>query len=270
MTEPRRQKQKLGAEPDQESDLRLNGSFRPAPVLRPRQQVESQIKQAILDGEFNPGERLPSETRLAEAFGVSRATVREALRALVENGLVVTTPGSMGGSVVQQVDHHALSSLVSDRLGDVLELGSVTYEEVTRFRDMLEVPSARLAALHRTDPQLSSIRVVIDKEQGILVKDPEMQNFNAEFHSLVADASGNRVLGAFVAALHRLAEDPAFAIADADSGRRAIEQHIDIYEAIEAQDPDRAAEAMASHLDSLNGQSRRNSRPVSRTSASRR
>lgn len=232
-----------------------SGKFRAARVTRPREQVEAQIRQGILDGAFPQGERLPSESRLAEAFGVSRATVREALRGLSESGLISTTPGATGGSFVQQIDHNALSILVSDRLRNVLGLGSVSYDEVARFRDMLEVPSVRLATEHRTDADLSDIRAVIDKEKATTVDDPAVADLNADFHSAIANASGNRVLSAFVSALHRLAHPVAFLEKDAEVGRRSVEHHIAVYKAIEAQDSDRAAEAMTEHLNYLDAHS---------------
>jgi GntR family transcriptional regulator, transcriptional repressor for pyruvate dehydrogenase complex len=234
---------------------RNKGTFRAEPVVRPRQQVETQIKQAILDGAFPQGERLPSEAKLADAFGVSRTTVREALRGLAESGLIATTPGSMGGSFVQQVDHHALSQIVSDRLRNILGLGIITYEEVAAFRDMLEVPSARLAAQHHADDDLAAIHEIIDDEKGTTVDDPQVLHLNAAFHSALANASHNRVLGAFVSALHRIAHPLAFIDTDVEVGRRAVEHHIDIYKAVADRDPDRAAAAMAAHLNYLDAHS---------------
>jgi len=75
-------------------------TFRPNAVQRPREQIESQIRQAILSGSLEHGERLPSESALAEQFNVSRPTVREALSALKESGLITKSAGARGGSFV--------------------------------------------------------------------------------------------------------------------------------------------------------------------------
>src|SRR3954454_4967355 len=91
-------------------------AFAPTPVLRPRQQVENQIRSAILSGQFARGDRLASETQLAERFGVIRATIREALRRLVEAGLISKDRGATGGSFVEYGDHQTLSRLISDRM----------------------------------------------------------------------------------------------------------------------------------------------------------
>ena len=73
-----------------------NNGFQANKVTRPRDQVESQLREAILNGHFAQGEKLPPETELAHQFGVSRPTVREALGALVSSGLIRKIPGVAG------------------------------------------------------------------------------------------------------------------------------------------------------------------------------
>jgi DNA-binding FadR family transcriptional regulator len=226
-------------------------SFQPAPVTRPRQQVESQLRSAILSGVFGRGERFPSEAKLAAQFKVSRATVREALRALVEAGLVSTVPGAGGGSFVRYFDHHKLRDLMSERLHSTLEFGSITYDEVATFRRLLEVPSAQLAAQNRTQFHLGALEALVGEERRTTVDDPRVPGFNAEFHGLVAEASGNRLLSAFVGALHRAAQPLAFIDISPEVGRQTVRHHIGILAAISAQDPDRATLAMNTHLDYL-------------------
>lgn len=225
--------------------------FKAEPVLRPRQQVEQQIKQAIISGAFGPGERLPSETKLASEFSVSRATIREALRSLAENGLITKTPGSKGGSFVQYVDHHALATVLGDRLKSTLELGNITYEEVAQLRSYLDIPSSRLAALNRTDAQVQELREIVEGEKGVQVTDDEVPDLNIRFHSSLAEATGNRLLAAIIATLYRVAKPLAFIHADAEVGRDAVRQHIEIVSAVENQDVDGAAAAMRKHLDYL-------------------
>jgi DNA-binding FadR family transcriptional regulator len=84
--------------------------------------------------------------------------VREALRALAEKGLITKTPGARGGSFVQYVDHHVVSQVLSERLMSTMELGSISYGEVADFRNLLEIPSARLAAERRTEENLEELR----------------------------------------------------------------------------------------------------------------
>lgn len=225
--------------------------FEAAPILRPRQQVEEQLKRAILSGVFQHHDRLPSESKLADQFGVSRATVREALRSLASSGLITKSPGARGGSFVEYVDHHALSDLLSERLRSTLELGSVTYDEVARFRNLLEIPSARLAAQNHTEEQLAELEAVIEQEKTVEVSDPVVPELNVAFHSELAEASGNRVLAASVASLHRVTHPLAFIQTSPELGRQAVRHHIAIFAAVRTGDPDEAAKKMETHLEYL-------------------
>lgn len=228
-----------------------SAAFQPEPVMRPRQQVEAQLRAAILSGTFARGQRLPSEAKLAEQFKVSRATIREALRALVEAGLISTVPGAGGGSFVMYFDHHKLGDLVTERLSNTLELGSISYDEVAAFRNMLEVPSARLAATNRTQRHIDQLHGLVDQEKETTIDDPRIPTFNAAFHRIVADASGNRLLATFVAALHRVTRPLTFIDTSEEVGRDAVRHHIKIVSAIESQEPESAEKCMRDHLDYL-------------------
>jgi DNA-binding FadR family transcriptional regulator len=217
-------------------------------VQRPRQQVENQIKRAILDGTIHEGDQLPSEHTLAQSFSVSRATVREALRSLVESGLLAKGRGTTSGLYVQSVDHTALARVVAERLANTLDVGSVTPEEVSDFRDLLEVPSARLAASNRTTTNLAALRAIIDEERETTYDDPAVVKLNAQFHAEIANASSNRVLAAFVSALHKTAHPLAFVNTDEELGRVAVTHHISLYRAIEQLDTAEAASEMRDHL----------------------
>jgi GntR family transcriptional repressor for pyruvate dehydrogenase complex len=226
-------------------------AFRAEPIVRPRQQVENQIKAAILSGVFGQGEKLPSETRLATEFSVSRATVREALRSLAAKGLIRKMPGSTGGSFVEYIDHHVLATVLHEHLSSTLELGSITYEEVAQFRNVLEIPSARLAAGNRTEEQLELLHDIVAREKEIAVTDPEVQELNVRFHCSLGEASGNRVLAASVAALHRVARPLTFIDQSAAVGRDAVRHHIAIVAAVERRNEEEAAGAMGQHLEYL-------------------
>lgn len=234
------------------ADQTLTLAFTAIPVQRPREQVVDQIKQAVLEGLIREGDRLPSENALAQSFNVSRATVREALRSLIESGLLMRGNGTTSGLYVQNVDHKSFSRAVAERLANILDLGSVTAEEVSVFRDLLEVPVARLAAEHRTAKNLEALSDIIDEESSTTYDNPSVPDLNARFHSEIAAASGNRVIAAFVSAIHKTAHPLAFINMDAGMGRTAVSHHIDLYRAVESRDPGRAAEVMRAHLEFLN------------------
>ncbi len=123
--------------------------FHARQVTRPRDQVEKQIREAILTGQFAQGEKLPPETELASMFGVSRPTVREALGALVSAGLIRKIPGVAGGSFVNIVTPHSLGQMLSESMDTILRLGALDFAELTSVRRVLEVPAALWAPNNR-------------------------------------------------------------------------------------------------------------------------
>src|SRR5581483_1902255 len=120
------------------------GNFHAERVMRPREQVEHQIRSAILSGRFKQGERLPSEAQLTEMFGVGRSTVREALRSLANSGLIFTTPGAAGGSFIEGLDATSLRRKLGETLEHVVHLGRLSDAEVAEVRSALDVKAAAL------------------------------------------------------------------------------------------------------------------------------
>jgi len=216
-------------------------------VLRPREQVEFQLRQAILSGKFPPHMRLPSESELARHFGVSRSTIREALRSLATTGLVSTSPGATGGTFVEGVDHHALVDKLSEPIGNILQLGSLSHDELIEVRAIVEIPAARLAALHRTEAHLAELDQILDRAKLIPSSDPDVPGLHRSFHAVVSEASGNRLLGALVTALHSVTQP--FPVTDApEDARTSVKQHIKVVNAIRNQDALEAARAMEEHF----------------------
>lgn len=226
-------------------------SFRPAPVRRPREQVEEQLREAILSGTFGRGERLPSEVELARSFGVSRATVREALGGLASEGLISRSPGAGGGSFVRVVNHESLGLSLGQSIENTLKLGSIDYEEINQVRRLLEVPSARQAALRRTEADIERLRGIIDRQKETSVDDPEAMELDSRLHTAIAEASRNRVLASFVFALHRVLREVLFLDITPEEGSTFVRQHIAIVRAITSGDEAAAGRAMEEHLDYL-------------------
>jgi GntR family transcriptional repressor for pyruvate dehydrogenase complex len=217
-------------------------------VLRPRQQVEDQIKAAILSGALRGGDRLPGEVELARQFEVSRTTVREALRSLATQDLIATTPGAGGGSFVRSIDSSSLRNVVVDSVHNLLALGSIEFEEVAIVRQHLEVPAVRLAAVHRTADDVRELQGIVDLQKSISVDDPRVPALDEQFHGAVARASGNRVLASFVSALHLETEPVHYLDLSPEVGRTTVRQHQRIVRAIDDQDADAGQDAMIEHL----------------------
>lgn len=217
-------------------------------VLRPRQQVEEALKDAVLSGTLKTGERLPAESELARQFSVSRPTIRDALAGLAAQGLIRKVPGAGGGSFVQAVDHHALGEVLRDSMHNLMRLGSVTYDEVAMTRQFLEGPSAALAAQNRTDKEVAELHRIIERQKKMSVDDPEVPSLDVEFHTAIARMSRNRLLASLVYAIHRDTEPVAYLDLSPEVGKRTVAQHVSIVDAIEAGDSDAAEIAITEHL----------------------
>ncbi|WP_028924809.1 FadR/GntR family transcriptional regulator [Pseudonocardia acaciae] len=217
-------------------------------VMRPRQQVEEQIRELIFSGELQGGERLPPEAELARQFEVSRTTVREALRSLSTQNLIDKHPGAGGGSFVRRINYEALGAQLQESLHNLLTLGTLDAEEVAMVRQYLEVPSTRLAAEHRTDDDLRTLREIVERQRTISVDDPEVPELDKRFHAAIAKASRNRVLASFVHALHQETEPVHYLALSPEVGRETVRQHQQIVKAIDARDADAAEKAIVAHL----------------------
>jgi GntR family transcriptional regulator, transcriptional repressor for pyruvate dehydrogenase complex len=220
-------------------------------VMRPREQVEERLRAAILSGELKGGELLPPEAELARQFSVSRTTLREALRSLTSQRLISRVPGARGGNFVETVDYRALGAVMTESVDNLIALGSIDFAEVADVRRQLEVPSVRLAAANREAHHLERLEAIVARQKRASVDDPEIPELDRRFHTLIARASGNRVLASFVSALHRATEPVHYLDLSPEVGRVTVRQHQTILRAIEAQDADAAAEAIVEHLDYL-------------------
>ncbi|UGS39143.1 Putative L-lactate dehydrogenase operon regulatory protein [Capillimicrobium parvum] len=222
-----------------------------APVKRVRkayEQVYDQLRDLIMRGELSRGERLPNEAVLAREFGVSRGTVREALRVLAAQNLIRTAKGAGGGSFVTlpTVDH--ISSFLHANISLLSESEDVTLQEFLEARELLEVFAARQCAVRRTPGDLERMRDTIIEDPAKLGTEEHFV-YNKEFHSAVLDGCGNTLLC--------IAAQPVFSVLQTNLARDAMSQrfakrinedHRAILAAIEDGDAEAAAEQMQRHL----------------------
>lgn len=226
-----------------------SNAFKARLVTRPRDQVESQLREAILDGRFSQGDKLPPETELAQQFGVSRPTVREALGALVSSGLIRKIPGVAGGSFVNTVTPDSLSQMLSESMDTIVRIGALDIAEITEVRRVLEIPAAEWASRNRSDEDIAKMKAVIERQKKITIDDPQIPEYDLRFHTAIGYASGNRLLAAFIAAVHDATHPAQFLDVTREVAQKTVRQHIAITTAIEAGDAAEAGKAMREHLD---------------------
>lgn len=217
-------------------------------VRKAYEQVADQLRELIVGGEIKPGHRLPNEAALSVQFGVSRATVREALRVLATQNLIRTTKGATGGSfvILPTADH--ISEFLSSNISLLSQTETVSLDEFLELREFLEVPAARLAARRHTPEAIEAMQSAIPGDWRELGTEEQFIH-NKDFHSELVLAAGNTLL--------LIAAQPIFSVLQTNLsrshlGRRFHDQinadHHAIAAAIASGDEDRAAEEMRRHL----------------------
>lgn len=189
----------MGSTSDAEREILVDGERKtPAQLgvrkVRPAyQQVSDQIRDKILVGELPPGARLPNETEMSEVFGVSRSTIREALRVLSSQNLTTTTRGVKGGTRVSRPEPDEVSAYLETSFGLLSVTDDVSLAELAELRMLLEVPAAGLAALRRTEDDLAVLRENLAHE----LRSPHGEGLfegHRAFHQTILEASGNVLL----------------------------------------------------------------------------
>jgi GntR family hexuronate regulon transcriptional repressor len=204
------------------------------------QQIARTIAAAIEDGRYAPGDRLPSERELADDFGVSRPTIRDAMIALEFQGLVEARQGS--GVYVRAARQIAEDAAERD----------VSALELAEARRLFEGEACALAAAIITDDQVALLdRLVVDMERDVAAEDFEKHEL--EFHLAIARATGNAAISATVEdlwALRKQSSSCTAALRRARINSRGdfVGEHRRIAVALRTRDPKAARQAMHGHL----------------------
>lgn len=217
--------------------------------------LAERLQKQIVAGAFPPGSPLPTERELVSTTGLSRGSVREALRILEARGLARTRPGRYGGTVVAQPSDENLGS----HIHSFAKVRGVPLHALVEARQALEPMIAYLAAKKRTEEDLAELKAISARLDAAAVDDvPRFLEENANWHSALASASHNDLLRAFTASISALMLDVSRIENFASNEVRQLvtNAHRRILQAIEAQDADAArrrserdVEAYARHLE---------------------
>lgn len=201
--------------------------------------LAERLQQQILSGELAPGASLPTERELVQASGLSRGSVREALRILEAQGLVSTRAGRYGGSVVSRPSDAQLANHIN-----LFAKGrSVALSALVEARQALEPMVAYLAARNRTAQDLATLKEISARLDAAADNDvPRFLEENAHWHSALAVASHNDLLRAFTGSISELMLEASRIedFATEEIRRLVTHAHQRILQAIEAQDADTA------------------------------
>lgn len=205
------------------------------------QRVAESIAGAIAEGQYAPGTRLPAERDLAEAFGVSRPTIREAMIALEIRGLVGARHGS--GIYVNAAPPEPAEK------SPELDFGAF---ELIEARTLFEGEAAALAATEIDAAQLAELEALLD-EMERAGETPAALDADERFHIAIAQATGNSLVVSTIEMLWAVREQSPLCIHMFAQARREgvtprVDEHRAIIDALAARDPQRAREAMRTHL----------------------
>ena len=203
------------------------------------------IRAMVRSGELSPGERLPPEQELADRLGVSRGSLREAVRALSQIQVLDVRRGD--GTYVTSL---APSELLSGMVFAMELLQSQGLEEVLEVRRLLLPPAAALAAQRVTADQLTKMRAVVDQLEKATDPD-DIARLHRRFQRLVGDATGNETLSSILRALQLRGEHVRRAWLSSDPAIRdvALAHQRMLLEALERRDGDMAKSIAAVQVD---------------------
>ncbi|PIE60530.1 MAG: GntR family transcriptional regulator [Desulfobulbus propionicus] len=221
--------------------------FKPVKPKKISTQIAEQIRESILNGDFTPGDKLPPERDLAEMFGVSRPSVREALHTLSSAGLVMSYQG--GGTVVLSLvdtEHgSALSDLIRDQKGRALE--------VVEVRKCMEAWTAYYAAQRALPEDLRRMDHIM-KNMALSMKEGKpLEDLDADLHIVIAQATHNIIWLHLMQSLSDAMKEFQRGVWRAaylvhEDQERLFAHHSSIVTAIRRKDPESARNEMMKHL----------------------
>jgi DNA-binding FadR family transcriptional regulator len=222
---------------------------------RPRekpQQIADELRALIVSGELSEGDSLGHEPDLVERFGVSRPSLREALRILEAEGLITVVRGALGGVVVHEPDER----MTARTAALVLQARNVPLADVFEARRIIEPTAAGMVASSRSRRAAAKKLAKLIDEQERAIDDPEAFGIaNARFHSELVELAGNQTLSIVTEMLSEVVARAVTVVSRTDEGsqsaatrRRGIRSQARLVELIEDGDAAGAEEHWRSHM----------------------
>lgn len=228
-----------------------SSSFGIQPISPQRiyQEVASQLRRNISEGKLRPGDKLPPERDLAQMFGVSRNTMREALRALELSGLIELKLGSAGGAFVLP----GSSNAVINGMRDLYFLGAITPEHLTAARISISAAVIRMACENMTEEELAELErnVALAEEMDKAGSFDERTKYHQAFHVLLAKATHNPILLATAEGVMEITRQFVKAIGPTEDQNYTLPSRKRLLKHLHNRDADKAVKEMTSALTKL-------------------
>lgn len=209
------------------------------------EEIEKQIRGVILSEKLKAGDKLPSEHELSKMFNASRTTVRQAKRVLETEGYIYTKQGVTGGTYIREMN---VSPVISS-ITNMLKFKSITLQDITEARLVIEPEAAKLAAVRATDDDIANLEECLEKLRQVVQERRRSTTTNLHFHRTIAECAKSPVLFFINQALMELLlGDLSKRPLDLDQNLFLLEQHVGIFEAIKARDPEEACTQLRNHI----------------------
>jgi GntR family transcriptional repressor for pyruvate dehydrogenase complex len=218
--------------------------FKPIKQIRVSDEIVNQMKNLISEGTLKPGDQLPPERELIKEFGVSRPTLREALKSLA----------AMGFLEVKQAKRTFIKSMISERMQDPLSLLIKTDTQkifdLIEVRKAMEAWSAFHAAQRATEEDIKQLESIIKEMKEAFEKGRNWEKEDADFHLAIAQATHNTIQTHIMSTIYDLLkESVARVFTDRAKVRKLLQQHYRIFTAIKNHSAEKARDRTLDHLD---------------------
>lgn len=209
-------------------------------------QIAEALEQAMLEGRLKIDERLPTEDELAARYGVSRPTVREALKRLAARHLIRSRRGPAGGTFVTGPSPDQLAQSLCTAAQLMVAMGGAGLDDMASARTEMETVCCRLATASRTDAHLAAMRAEIALQRDAALSDQDFCASDVRFHRAVADAAGNPLIRLLMnVVIEGLMPVTNMIIVHVRERRTVVRQHERIANALEARNPGKAVAALS-------------------------
>jgi GntR family transcriptional repressor for pyruvate dehydrogenase complex len=208
-------------------------------------QIAHAIKESIVSGHLPVDGRLPSESDLAAKFDVSRSTVREALKRLAAQNLIRTQRGASGGAFVNRISFAQAQEQLATTATLLLTMNEIDFETACESRFTLEHACLALACARRTDADLATMKLELEKQSDPLLSDESFCASDVGFHRALVDAAHNPILSWQLAASVEAMQPLMNMITYTGRSRaRILDLHGTLYAAIRTEDAEKAKTTM--------------------------
>ncbi|MDB5191609.1 MAG: FadR family transcriptional regulator [Segetibacter sp.] len=218
-------------------------SLKEVGVQKPTDVIIQQVKELLMSGQLQPGDKLPPERKLSEKFGVGRTHVREAIRKLEFYGILKTRPQS--GTYVASIGISALESLISD----VLRIDSYSFLSLVETREVLELSSVSYACERHNNEDIAKLETSLNSYLEKAEKHISAVEEDLMFHLTIADLGKNKVLKSMLLIIipDIIFNYNVFNVCETVTNK-ALEEHRLLYNYIRNRASEAAVRTMKEHL----------------------